>query len=82
MPENSLIRSYAKGRNGYFDVKKIFADTFQRNSGNLEHTVWVHFMSRRSVWPGPCYAVLNVEDARVLQEQLTVALQKASEVKV
>ncbi len=79
MPENNQIRSYAKGRNGYFDIKSIHVEAGREAQAG---SVWIHFFSRSAVWPGPCYAVLKLEDAKLLQDKLTAALQKVSEVKV
>ncbi len=53
--------SEAKGRNGYFKV-----DHFRVAQGHSDGRVWVHFFSKKSNYPGPCYMMLTPEDAEAL----------------
>jgi hypothetical protein len=41
---------------------------------NTESSIWIEFYSRKSVWPGSCYAVLTIEDAVELHNKILEAL--------
>lgn len=62
---------YAKGRNGYFDLHHVFMEAITRIPGTPGNTkVWLHFYSKTAHWPGPCYAVLEPQDAKAIGEAM------------
>jgi len=60
----------AKGRNGYFRVKTVMLQPFDCSPNRPTDEVGLHFLSNRSVFPGPCWVSLPVSDAKRLHTHL------------
>ncbi len=70
-----MFESYGKGRNGYFNLDKTSVEL--ETKMHEGEAVYVSFYSARSIWPGPAYAVLTLDDAEKLLHQLQRALAPA-----